>query len=121
LPTGTPHIDRLLQDDFLDVLRREAALEERRAHVHAELFPSADRHHRADDEHAARALVEMWPRPNFAPGTAGDEILPLGVERIPVSLGAIDPGMTQNLAADARAASVTLVLGHRSAPAIRPQ
>src|SRR5438128_12637484 len=55
-------IDRLLQNDLLDIVGREAALGERCAHVHAELFPPPDRHHGADDEHAARALVEMRSR-----------------------------------------------------------
>src|SRR6266511_3692457 len=108
-------IDRLLQDDFLDVFGREAALDERGAQLHAKLLPPADRHHGANDQHAAGALVEMRPRPDLAPGAAGDEILPLGVERIPVCLGPIDPGIAQNLTAGLRAASVTLVVVHRFA------
>src|SRR5258705_10360171 len=60
-------IDRLLQNDLLDIVGREAALGERCAHVHAELFPPPDCHHGADDEHGARALVEMRPRPDLAP------------------------------------------------------
>src|SRR5262245_442839 len=71
-----PAIDRLLQNDFLDVVGGEPALDQGRAHVHAEFFPSADRHHRADDEHAARALVEVRTGPDLAPGAAGDEVLP---------------------------------------------
>src|SRR5262249_53570525 len=92
-------IDRLLQNDLLDIVGREAALSERCAYVHAELSPPPDRHHGADDEHAARALVEMRSRPDLAPGAAGDEVLPLGVKRIPVGIGAVDPGIAQNLAA----------------------
>src|SRR5215467_10149605 len=112
-------IDRLLQNDLLDIVGREAALGERCAHVHAELFPSPDRHHGADDEHAARALVEMRSRPDFAPGAAGDEVLPLGVKRIPVGIGAVDPGIAQNLAAGVGAASVTLLVAHGLAPRLR--
>jgi hypothetical protein len=82
--------------------------------------PPPDRHHGADDEHAARALVEMWSRPDLAPGAAGDEILPLGVERIPIGIGAIDPGIAQNLAAGVGAASVTLLVVHRFAPLKNP-
>src|SRR5262249_4610164 len=112
-------IDRLLQDDFLDVVGREAALDERGAQVHAELLPPPDRHHGADDQDAARAFVEMRSRPDLAPGAAGDEILPLGVERIPVGIGAIDPGIAQNLAAGVGAASVTLLVAHGLAPRLR--
>src|SRR5262249_61921255 len=86
---------------------REAALDERCAHVHAKLLPPADRHHGADDEHAPRALVEMRARPHFAPGAAGDEILPLGIERIPAGLRAVDPGIAQNLAAGGPAPPLT--------------
>ncbi len=50
-------IDRLLQDDLLDVFAIEAALHQRCAHVHAEFFPAANRHHGADDENTARAVV----------------------------------------------------------------
>src|SRR6185436_16327507 len=67
-------IDRLLQDDLLDVVGGEAALNQRGAHVHTELLPPADRHHRANDENAPGALLEMRPRPDLAPGTAGNEI-----------------------------------------------
>src|SRR5262249_12426030 len=107
-----PAIDRLLQNDFLNSVGREAALDERCAQVHAKLLPPPDRHHGADDEDAARALVEMRSRPDLAPGAAGDEILPLGVKRIPVGIGAIDPGIAQNLAAGVGAASVTLLVVH---------
>src|SRR5215471_7281152 len=109
-------IDRLLQNDLLDVVGRKAALDQRCAQVHAELLPPPDRHHGADHEHAARALVEMRSRPDLAPGAAGDEILPLGVKRTPVGIGAIDPGIAQNLAAGVGAASVTLLVVHRFAP-----
>ena len=54
---------------------------------------------------AARALVEMRARPDLAPGAAGDEILPLGVEGGLVGVGPIDPGSAQDLAARIRAAS----------------
>src|SRR5262245_575798 len=61
-----PAIDRLLQNDFLNIVGREAALDERCAQVHAKLLPPPDRHHGADDEDAARALVEMRSRPDLA-------------------------------------------------------
>src|SRR5262249_45623347 len=109
-------IDRLLQNDLLDVVGREAALDQRRAQVHAELLPPPDRHHGADHEHAPPALVQMRSRPYLAPGAASDKVLPLGVKRIPVGIGAIDPGIAQNLAAGVGAASVTLLVVHRFAP-----
>src|SRR5262249_3430275 len=109
-------IDRLLQNDLLDVVGREAALDQRCARVHAELLPPPDRHRGPDHERAARALVEMRSRPDLPTRAEGDEILPLGVKRIPVGIGAIDPGIAQNLAAGVGAASVTLLVVHRFAP-----
>src|SRR5262249_36185134 len=107
---------RLLQNDFLHVIGREAALDEGCAHVHAKLLPPADRHHGADDEHAPQALAEMRSRPHLAPGAAGDEILPPGIERVAAGMRSVAPGIAQNLAAGGRAAPVTLVVSHLSAP-----
>src|SRR6266498_1831587 len=109
----TPHFASLMRATRLSGF---AELLERGAQVHAEFLPPADRHHGANDKHAAGALVEMRSRPDLAPGAAGDEILPLGVEGIPVGIGPIDPGIAQNLTAGLRAASVTLLVGHRFAP-----
>src|SRR5262249_24953501 len=50
------------------------------------------------------------------PGAAGDEILPLGVERVAAGLRAVDPGIAQNLAAGGRAAPGTLVVSPLSPP-----
>ena len=50
---GHAAIDRLLQQDFLDVVGREAALGQRRAHMQAEFIPLAERDHGADHQHAA--------------------------------------------------------------------
>ena len=41
-------IDRLLQDDFLDVVGRETAFRKRRAHMQAEFIPLTERDHGAD-------------------------------------------------------------------------
>ena len=49
---GHAAVDRLLQDDLLQVPRGESALDERGAGVHAELFPPSERDERADDEDA---------------------------------------------------------------------
>src|SRR5215475_13433719 len=52
-------IGGLLQDDLLDVVGREPALGEGGAHVQAKLVPGAERHHGADHQDAAGALVEV--------------------------------------------------------------
>src|SRR3954471_3884137 len=109
-------IDRLLQDDLLEVVGGESALDQRRAHVHAEFLPPADRHHGADDKDAARTLLEMGTRPHLAPGAAGDEILPFGGEGGLAGIGLIDPGVAQDLAARIRAALVAFLVVHRFAP-----
>src|SRR5262245_29622236 len=111
-------IDRLLQDDLLDVLYREAALDERGAHVHAEFLPASDRHHGADHQDAPRARIEMRPRPYLRPGAAGDEILPLGIEVGAACGGTVDPGVAEDLAASIVAASVPLLVIHRAAPLV---
>jgi hypothetical protein len=96
---GHPAIDRLLQQDFLDIVRREAAFGERRAHVKAEFIPLAEHDHGADHQHPPGALVEMRPGPDFAPRMARDQIEELGVERILVGDRFIDPGIAEHLAA----------------------
>jgi hypothetical protein len=108
-----PAIDRLLQDDFLDVVRREAALAQRRPHMQAELVPLGKCDHGADHQHAARAFVEMRPRPHFTPSGAGDEILEFFRERRLLGVGAIDPFVSQHLAALGHAVLVALLLVHR--------
>src|ERR1700759_2172586 len=51
-------IGGLLQDDLLDVVRREATLGESGAYVQAELIPGAERHHGADHQDAAGGVAE---------------------------------------------------------------
>ena len=77
---GHAAIDRLLQQDFLDVVRRNAALGQGRAHVQANFIPLAERHHGADHQYAAGAFVEMRPRPDLAPRMTRDEVDEVGVE-----------------------------------------
>jgi len=60
-------IDRLLQQSFLDIIRRETAFGERGADVKAEFVPLAERDHGTDHQHAPGALIEMRPGPDFAP------------------------------------------------------
>jgi hypothetical protein len=111
----------LLEDDLLDVVGRKAAFDQRRPHMHAEFFPSADGHHGADDQDAAHALVEMWTCPDLAPGAAGDEILKLGIEGVAVGISAIDPRVSQDFSARLRALSVALLVVHCVAPRVRGQ
>ena len=74
LATGTPK-DRLLQDDLFDVVRSEAAFNQRCANVQAKLIPLPERRHSANDQDSPRALVEVRPGPDLAPGIARDQVL----------------------------------------------
>src|SRR5512144_599290 len=94
-----PAIDRLLQDDFLDVVRAEIGLGQRRPHMHAEFLPFVECKHRADHKDTTGALVIMRACPNLAPGGARDEILEFFVERRLPGVRAIDPGIAKYLAA----------------------
>src|SRR5579871_1911504 len=109
---GHAAIDRLLQQYFLDVVGGEAALGERRAHMQAELVPLPERDHGADHQHPPRALVEMRPRPDLAPGVAGDEVLEVGVEGVAVRNRFVDPGIAQHLAALAHALIAAVLVVH---------
>ena len=84
----------------------------RRAHVQPEFVPLAERDHGADHEHAAGAFVVMRPRPDLAPGVAGDEVLEFLVERGLLRVGAIDPFVAQYLAALGHAALVAVLVVH---------
>src|SRR6185312_1214935 len=111
-----PTIDRLLQDDFLDVVRAETGLCQRRPHMHAELFPFIERQHGADHQDTARAIVVMRTRPYLAPGSARDEILKFLIEcRLP-GICTIDPGIAKHLAALCHSAVVAFLVIHRASP-----
>src|SRR6266404_5504225 len=92
-------IDRLLQQYFLDIVGREAALGKGCADVKAELVPLSERDHSPDHQHTPGAMIEMRPGPDFAPGMARDQIDEIGVERILARDRFIDPGVAQYLAA----------------------
>ena len=64
-------INCLLQNDLLDIVGGEPTLSERRPHMHSELLPLVEREHRANNQDAARPLVIVRPRPDFAPGSSG--------------------------------------------------
>src|SRR5262249_17939345 len=105
-------IDRLLKDDFLDVIGGEIPLGQRRPHVHAELLPLIERKHGTNDQNAARALVVVGARPYFAPGGARDEILKLFVECGLPGICTINPGIAEHLAAPSHSALVALLVVH---------
>jgi len=109
---GHPAIDRLLQQDFLDIVRREAAFGKRRAHVKAEFIPLTERDHGADHQHPPDALIEMRPGPDFAPRMARDQIDELGVERILVGDRSIDPDIAEHLAALRHALVAAFLIVH---------
>src|SRR5665213_3717005 len=106
-------IDRLLQDDFLDVGFGKSTAGQRRPHVQAEFVPLAERDHGAEYQHAAGALVVMRARPDLAPRLACDQFLALLVERRLLGIGAVDPFRAQHLAAFGHAAVVAFFLVHR--------
>ena len=105
-------IDRLLQQNFLDVVGRESALGKRCAHMQAKLVPLAERHHGADHQHAPRAVIEMRTGPDLTPGIAGDEIDEVGVESVFPRDRFIDPGIAQHLAALRHAVVAALLVIH---------
>src|SRR6185503_2218358 len=109
---GHAAVDRLLEDDLLDVLDRDSAFLERGPHVHLELFPAAEREQRPDHEHAARAEVQARPRPDLAPGVARDEVLELRGERVRARMGALHVGVAEDLPAHARARPSSFVVVH---------
>src|SRR5207253_2606392 len=106
--------DRLLQQDLLDIIRREAAFRERRADVQAEFVPLGERHHGADHEHAAGALIEMRTGPDLTPGVTRDQVLEIGIERIPAGDRLVDPGIAEHLAALDHALVAALLVVHWS-------
>jgi hypothetical protein len=111
---GHAAIDRLLQQDFLDIVRREAAFRERRAHVQAKLIPLTQGNHSADHQHPPGALVEMRPGPDLAPRVAGDQIDELRIERILVGDRFIHPGIAEHLAALRHAVVAAFLIVHLS-------
>src|SRR6476660_9637887 len=108
-----PAINGLLQDDFLDVVRGEIGLGQRRPHMQAEFLPLVEGKHRADHQDTTGALVIMRACPNLAPGGARDEILKFFVERRLPGVRAIDPGIAKHLSALGHTAFVAFLVVHR--------
>ena len=93
---GQAAVHGLLQQHLLDVVRRERAVDERGAHVQAELLPAAEGHSGADHQQPPAALVEAGARPDLAPGVTRDQILEFGGEPGRRGLGAIDVSVAEN-------------------------
>src|SRR5258708_2123526 len=77
-----------------------------------ELVPLPERDQGADHEHAPRALVEMRPGPDLAPGIAGDQVLKFGVEGVAVLGRLVDPGVAEDFSALAHAFVAALLVVH---------
>src|SRR5580765_7426604 len=58
---GDSAVDRLLQQDFLQVVGGEPVLVDRRPRMHPELLPSSQRDERAEHQHPPRPDVEARP------------------------------------------------------------
>src|SRR5689334_18120246 len=108
-------IDRLLQDDFLDVLGCESALGNRCAHMHSEFVPFVESKHCSNHEDSARALVIVGPGPNLSPGRTRDKILELLVERGFFGIGAVYPLIAQHLAPARHTAFIAFLVIHDDA------
>ena len=80
--------------------------------MQAEFVPLAERDQGANHKHTPRALVEMRPGPDLAPGIARDQVLEIGVEGVAVLDRFVDPGVAQDLSAFCHAAVVTLLVVH---------
>src|SRR5262249_41918215 len=93
-------------------VRREAGFGQGGADVQLELVPGAERHHGADYQHAAGALVVVRAGPDLAPYVAGDHVLGGVAERGLSGVLLVDPGLSQHLAADGHAAGVLLLVVH---------
>ncbi|MGY4461801.1 hypothetical protein ACVWYI_005761 [Bradyrhizobium sp. LB13.1] len=70
----------------------------------------------ADHQHPPRALVEMRPRPDLAPGIAGDHVLEVGVEGIAARDRLVDPGIAQHFSAYIHAGIAALLVVHIHPP-----
>jgi tetratricopeptide (TPR) repeat protein len=105
-------INRLLQDDFLDVVGAEATFDEGRAHMQPEFVPLTERNHGSNDQYSSRSLIEVRPSPDVAPRIARNQILEIGIERIEVGDRLVDPFISQNPAALIHAAFAAAVIVH---------
>src|SRR6266404_1155006 len=113
---GHAAIDRLLQDDLLDVIGREAAFGQCRAYVQTKFVPLAERDQSADDKHATGALIEMRPGPDIGPRMARDQVDEVSIKGIHVGGRFVDPGIAALLVVHG---SLSLSLRGRSDEAIQ--
>src|SRR5204863_4152445 len=78
-----------MQQYLADLLRRDAVAQ-RGAHVQLELALGAQRREHGERDEAALAPLQARPRPDVAPGEAGDEVLERRAELGRARLRAID-------------------------------
>jgi hypothetical protein len=76
----------------------------------------AERHQRADDKHSAGAMVEMRAGPDIGPRMARDQVDKLGVERILVGDGFVDPGIAERFSALRHPGVAALLVLHGRSP-----
>jgi hypothetical protein len=82
-------IDGRLQQDFLDLISRDAVVEGG-ANMQPEFVGSIQRHHHRHGDQAPRMSRQSGAGPDFAPRIARDQLLEVLVERIPFGERAID-------------------------------
>ena len=86
-----------------------SAVAQRGADVHRELVLAAERDERRQRDAAPRAAVEAGPRPDLAPGVAGDQVLEVGRELGRPLDRAVDVLVAEHLAARLHAPRVVVV------------
>ena len=96
-------IDRGVQEDLGDLLRRDAVVE-RAADMDFEFVPARQRGEHADIEHAAGLTRDPVAQPDIAPALRLGELDEVLGERVGLLLAGIDIGGAQHLAAHLRAA-----------------
>src|SRR3954468_20584817 len=80
--------------------------------MQAEFIPLPKRNHGADHQHPPRALVEMRPRPDLAPGVARDHVLEICVECIATTDRLVDPGIAQHFSAHVHTGIAAFLVVH---------
>src|SRR5882757_9252205 len=105
-------VDRLLQYNLLDVVRRETTFRQSCADMQAKFIPLPERDQGADHQYAADAMVEMRAGPDIGPGMPRDQVDEFGVERIRVGGRFIDPGVAEHFSALGHAIVAALLIVH---------
>src|SRR5215469_845618 len=99
---GNAGVDRDLQQDLADLLRRQPVAQ-RRAGMHREFFFLAQRGQSRERDHASLGSGETRPGPDFAPCVASDELLEGGGEVGHVGYSSVNVSVAKDLASCAHA------------------